>query len=159
AALLRPGGLEDPREVHLDDAVAGRLGELPAANLCQHALLGLGAVERGLRDLTVHHRPGAVDGEEHRHLARERWVPVQLDLVAVLDLALVLLDDAGDHLPRETPHHGGLARDDPDQLLRLPPEVHPAVAARALSHPHGARAADAETFSAATEPHPPVAHA
>src|SRR5262249_49540488 len=132
---VRPGRLEDPGEVHLDDAVPGRLGELPAADLRQHALLGLGVVQRGLRDLAVRHRSCAIDGEEHRHLSGQRRVPVQLDLVAVLDLALVLLDDAGDDLARQATHHGGLARDDADRILLSPAEVDPAIAARALPHP------------------------
>src|SRR5262249_17045223 len=73
-----------------------------------------------------------------RHLSGQRWIPVQLDLVAVFDLALVLLDDPGDHLARQAAHDGGLAGDDADRIRLSPTEVDPAVATRTRPHPHGA---------------------
>src|SRR5262249_30080134 len=99
-----------------------------------------------------------VDGEEHGHLAGEGRVPVELDLVAVLDLALVLRDDAADHLARQAAHHRGLTGDDADRVLLLPAQIDLPVTARALTHADGPGAPDAEAFAASTEAHAARAH-
>src|SRR4029450_7351126 len=57
-----------------------------------------------------------------------------------------------------TPPHRVWRGEDADKVLLLSAEIHLAVTARPLSHPHRSSAADAETFPASAEAHSPGAH-
>src|SRR4029450_11507339 len=57
-----------------------------------------------------------------------------------------------------TPPHRVWRGEDADKVLFLSAEIHLAVTARPLSHPHRSSAADAETFPASAEAHSPGAH-
>src|SRR5204862_1652095 len=115
------------------------------------------ARHRGLLHQRVADPAGAVDEEQDRHLPVEGRVLGQLLLVAVLDLVVVLLDDAVDHVAREAADHGRGPGPEPGLVLPAPAQVDLSVPAAAVSGALGPETADPQRVPAAARTRPPGA--
>src|SRR4029077_21060090 len=141
--------LEHVRVPGLHGADDRQRGGHPAPDAVQHAALPRQAGPRALLAQRPPHPAGAVDEEEHGHLPVERGILGELLLVAVLDLVVVLLDDAVDHVAGEPAHDRGATGQNPRLVLAASAQTDVAVAAAAVSAALGSEPADPQRVSTA----------
>src|SRR5205823_5130570 len=142
--------LEDVGIGDLHRSAALRSGEQPAAFVIDHAAFHGLASHRRLLDESLSDAAAALDHEQHRHLPVQLGLLRELLLVAVLDLVVVLLDHAVDHIARQAADDDRAAGHEHRLVLPAPAEIDVAVPASTMSGALGAEASDAQRLAAAT---------